>query len=50
MILLNSLYTWSFVTKKETGALLQEAFHEFAKQNPDISEKVKLVFEILKRD
>ncbi|CAM4410891.1 hypothetical protein [Paenibacillus xylanexedens] len=43
------LDTWSFVTNKEKGVLLQEAFREFAKmeQNADTAAKVKKVSDVL---
>ncbi|ANY68672.1 hypothetical protein BBD42_21025 [Paenibacillus sp. BIHB 4019] len=46
------LNTWSFVSKREKGALLQEAFREYTKmkQNSDIAEKVNMILESLKED
>lgn len=45
------LNTWAFVSKIEKGALLQEAFREYARleQNSDVAEKVNRVSEILKK-
>ncbi|MCG7406755.1 hypothetical protein MH117_04935 [Paenibacillus sp. ACRRX] len=44
------LDAWSFVSGKDKGVLLQEAFCEYTKmqQNVDIASKVKKVTEILK--
>jgi predicted DNA-binding protein len=44
------LNTWSFVSKKEKGVLLQDAFREYIKmeQNSETAEKVNKISEILK--
>ncbi|GMX60616.1 hypothetical protein Elgi_06850 [Paenibacillus elgii] len=46
------LNTWSFVSKREKSALLQDAFREYTKmkQNSDIAEKVNMILESLKED
>ncbi|WP_217562743.1 hypothetical protein [Paenibacillus sp. GbtcB18] len=46
------LNTWSFMTKKDKGALLQDAFREYARleQNSDVAKKVNSISEILKKD
>ncbi|MHA6533709.1 hypothetical protein [Paenibacillus sp. sgz500992] len=46
------LNTWSFVSKKEKGVLLQDAFREYAKmkQNSDVAQKVNMILESLKED
>ncbi|GAA4827884.1 hypothetical protein GCM10023310_00690 [Paenibacillus vulneris] len=46
------LNTWSFVTNKEKGVLLQEAFREYIKlnQNANIAQKVDRVSKILKTE
>lgn len=46
------LNTWSFVSKREKSALLQDAFREYAKmkQNSDIADKVNMILESLKED
>jgi hypothetical protein len=44
------LNIWSFVSKKEKGVLLQDAFREYIKmeQNSETAEKVNKISEILK--
>ncbi|MEY9097087.1 hypothetical protein [Paenibacillus sp. RC84] len=46
------LNTWSFMTKKEKGALLQDAFREYAQleHNSDVAQKVNTIMEIMKED
>ncbi|WP_036710455.1 hypothetical protein [Paenibacillus pinihumi] len=46
---LKLLDAWAFVTKREKGALLQEAFQQYVKldQNSTLAAKVKKVSDIL---
>ncbi|MDF2648481.1 MAG: hypothetical protein K0Q73_4286 [Paenibacillus sp.] len=46
------LNTWSFVSKREKGVILQDAFREYTKmkQNSDIAEKVNKILDSLKED
>lgn len=46
------LNTWSFVSKREKSALLQDAFREYVKmkQNSDTADKVNMILESLRED